>query len=156
MRPRGSATVLENRRRRAALLSRQGHGIRAIARRVHASPGSVHRWIHDWKQSGDVGLDAKPLPRRSGKLSSHQREGLKKLIQAKSMDPALAQERLTLQKLATLIDRELGVKYHPSHLWRILQDLGWKFEISQKRATRGDKREALAHRIRRGFPNLKW
>ncbi|MBI3030656.1 MAG: helix-turn-helix domain-containing protein, partial [Candidatus Rokubacteria bacterium] len=44
MRPPGSPTQLEARRRRAVALLHQGLGVREVARQIGCSPTSVSRW----------------------------------------------------------------------------------------------------------------
>jgi transposase len=44
MRPHGSPTDLEARRRRAVALLDKGLGVREVARQIDCSPASVSRW----------------------------------------------------------------------------------------------------------------
>jgi transposase len=34
----------------------------------------------------------------------------------------------TCQRVAKLIEREFGVRYHPGHVWKILVALGWRLQ----------------------------
>src|SRR2546427_3281900 len=106
MSPIGSAASREKRRRRAVKLSREGEGIREIARRVRASPGAVHRWLQDWKTHGDAALAAKPTPGRPSKLTTKQREKLLKLLLAGAMACGFPNEFWTLKRIATLVRKE--------------------------------------------------
>jgi len=45
MRPIGTQKQLEQRRKRAVELLKDGHGIREVARMVGVSPSSVVRWL---------------------------------------------------------------------------------------------------------------
>ena len=154
MRPIGSAANLEKRRRRAVKLSREGKGIREIARRVRASPGAVHRWLQDWKTHGDAALAAKPTPGRPSKLTTKQREKLLKLLLAGAMACGFPNEFWTLKRIATLVRKEFGVRYHPSHLWRVLQACGWSCQVPERRAIQRDE-EAIAHWMRYKWPAIK-
>ena len=154
MRPIGSAASLEKRRRRAVELSKQGKGIREIARKVRASPGAVHRWIHDWKKHGNAALVAKPVPGRPKKLTSKQHEKLEKLLLTGAMACGFPNELWTLRRIALLIRRQFGVRYHPSHLWRVLQSCGWSCQVPERRAIQRDE-DAIAHWMRHQWPAIK-
>ena len=154
MRPFGSAASLEKRRRRALELSKKGKGIREVARQVRASPGAVHRWIQDWKKDGDAALAAKPTPGRPSKLTATQREKLQKRLLAVAMACGFPNELWTLKRIATLIRKEFGVRYHPSHLWRVLRACGWSCQVPERRAIQRDE-EAIAHWMRHQWPAIK-
>lgn len=150
----GSASSLEKRRRRAVELSKAGKGIREIARKVRASPGAVHRWLQDWKKHGDSGLSAKPAPGRPKKLSGKQRKKLQKLLLAGAMACGFPNELWTLERIASVIRREFGVRYHPCHVWRVLQSCGWSCQVPEKRAIQRDE-EGIAHWKRHKYPAIK-
>ena len=80
MRPKGSAEVLEERRRIAARLLQAGKGVREVARLVGASPGSVSRWKKALEQGGMEALKAKPQPGRLPKLSEPQKQELAAIL----------------------------------------------------------------------------
>ncbi len=154
MRPIGSAASLEKRRRRAVALCKSGKGIREVARRVRASPGAVHRWIQDWKKHGDTALAAKPTPGRPWKMTATQRAKLQKRLLAGAMACGFPNELWTLKRIAMLIRREFGVRYHPSHLWRVLRACGWSCQVPERRAIQRDE-EAIAHWRRHKWPAIK-
>ena len=154
MRPIGSPASLEKRRRRAVELSKEGKGIREVARQVRASPGAVHRWIQDWKRSGDAALTAKPASGRPRKLTLKQREKLLRLLLAGALAWGFPNEMWTLKRIATVIRKEFGVRYHPSHLWRVLQACGWSCQVPERRAIQRDE-EAIAHWKRYKWPAIK-
>ena len=154
MRPIGSAAGLEKRRRRAVELSKGGTGIREIARQVRASPGAVHRWIQDWRKHGTEALAAKPTPGRPRKLTAKQSKKFQKLLLAGAMVSGFPNELWTLKRIATLIHKECGVRYHPSHLWRVLQSWGWSCQVPDRRAIQRDD-EAIAHWMRSTWPAIK-
>jgi transposase len=145
---------LEKRRRRAVELSKEGKGIREVARQIRASPGAVHRWIQDWKRNGDAALAAKPAPGRPRKMTLKQREKLLRLLLAGALAWGFPNEMWTLKRIATVIRKEFGVRYHPSHLWRVLQACGWSCQVPERRAIQRDE-EAIAHWKRYQWPAIK-
>lgn len=154
MRPIGSAAQLERRRRRAVTLAQAGHGIREIARRVDASPGAVHRWLQDWRTQGEAALAAKPAPGRPPKLTVAQRETLQHRLLAGALACGFPTEVWTLQRIAILIRREFGVRYHPSHLWRVLRACGWSCQVPERRAIQRDE-VAITHWKRQQWVAIK-
>jgi len=154
MRPHGSASSLEKRRRRAMELLKQGLGLSEIARRVQSSVSSVHRWARTWKKKGSRGLDSKPVPGRPTKLTAMQRRRLQTRLLQGAMACGFPNELWTLKRIAILIRREFGVQYHPSHLWRVLQACGWSCQVPERRAIQRDE-EAIAHWMRHKWPAIK-
>ena len=154
MRPHGSAVSLEKRRRRAIEFVKQGVGLSEIARRLRSSVSSVHRWAQDWKQYGDTALASKPVPGRPTKLTARQRERLLRLLLQGATAHGFPNELWTLKRIASLIRTEFGVRYHPSHLWRVLQGCGWSCQVPEKRAIQRDD-EAIAHWKRHRWPAIK-
>jgi len=63
-------------------------------------------------------------------------------------------ELWTLKRIASLIRKEFGVQYHPSHLWRVLQSCGWSCQVPERRAIQRDE-EAIAHWKRHKWPATK-
>ena len=154
MRPHGSAVSLEKRRRRAVELLKQGIGVREVARRLRAGAGSVSRWAKEWKKTGEAGLKSKPAPGRPRKLTSRQRDRLLKLLLQGAMDNGYPNELWTLKRISSVIRKEFGVNYHPSHVWRLLQSCGWSCQVPEKRAIQRDE-EAIAHWKRHKWPAIK-
>ena len=76
MRPKGSAKILEARRRRAAGLLAKGRGIREVARTIGAAPSSVKRWKDALEQGGKNALKSKPHTGRPPRLSPTQHQHL--------------------------------------------------------------------------------
>ena len=154
MRPHGSASSLEKRRRHAMELWKQGLTLSEVARRVQSSVSSVHRWARTWKEKGSRGLDSKPVPGRPPKLTAQQRRRLEKRLLQGAMACGFPNELWTLKRIAILIRREFGVQYHPSHLWRVLQSCGWSCQVPERRAIQRDE-EAIAHWKRHKWPAIK-
>jgi transposase len=114
----------------------------------------VHRWIQDWKKHGDTALAAKPTPGRPSKMTAAQRAKLQKRLLAGAMACGFPNELWTLKRIAMLIRKEFGVRYHPSHLWRVLRACGWSCQVPERRAIQRDE-EAIAHWMRHKWPVIK-
>jgi len=139
MRPHGSPKELEARRRRALALLRQGLGVRAVARRMGCSPGSVSRWRAAVAAGGAAALRAKPAPGRPRRLSGRQRARLLKLLLQDATAHGYGTSLWTLPRVADLIARTFGVHYHPAHVWKILRGEGWSCQKPERRARERDE-----------------
>jgi transposase len=154
MRPYGSATTLEKRRRRAAALLAQGLSLSEVVRRVQASVGSVSQWRRAWMSGGEAALAAKPVPGRPPKLADRQcQQLLRRLLKGAKMY-GFPNELWTLKRSATAIWLEFRVRYHPSHVWKVLRRWHWSCQVPERRAIQCDER-AIAHWQRYKWPAIK-
>src|ERR1035437_5663242 len=129
---------LEKRRIRAISLWEQGETQAAVARRVGVVPQTVARWVVQYRRHGQAGLKRASRAGRKPQVDEQDRERLQMLL---LKDPkALGYEtpRRTCLRVANLIEREFGVRYHAGHVWKILVALGWS---SQQSAELGNDRK---------------
>ena len=67
MRPPGSPSQLERRRRRALELLKRGVTQSAVAEQLGCAKSSVSRWHHTYERAGLKGLAPQPIPGRPPK-----------------------------------------------------------------------------------------
>jgi transposase len=139
MRPKGSAEALEMRRQIAGRLLKEGKGLREVARLVGASPSSVFRWKAAMDAGGRTALAAKPHPGRPARLSAPQKQTLLAILRQGPRAAGFSTELWTLRRVAQVIERELGVRYHPGHVWTILRALKWSPQKPERRARERDE-----------------
>ena len=60
----------------------------------------------------------------------------------------------TRQRVAQVIHREFGVRYHPAHVSRLLRAIGWSRQKPIQRASQRDEAAIRAWQEER-FPELK-
>ena len=154
MRPHGSAEELERRRRHGVALLQKGHGVREVARMVGVSPGAVVAWRDRYEKKGEAGLAAKPHPGRTPKLSSAQRQKLVGLLKKGPQAHGYPTDLWTLPRVAEVIRRRFGVQYDPSHVWRILNAMGWSAQKPERRARERDE-EAIQRWRQKDWPRIK-
>jgi transposase len=154
MRPQGSPKVLEERRRRAVELLKQNLSLHEIARRIGCNPSSVLRWRNALNSSGVDALKAKPAPGRPPKLTEKQKAKLVKLLAQGAMAHGYRTELWTTQRIATVIERRLGVRYHRNHVGKLLHQLGWSHQKPERRAVERDE-TAIAEWKRTVWPAVK-
>lgn len=154
MRPHGSPKALEVRRRRAISLLEKGLGVREVARQLGCSPASVSRWKSEVKVRGPDALQPKPAPGRPRLLNSRQRERLVKLLLNGAKAHGFSTDLWTLPRVADLIDRTFGVRYHPAHVWKVLRGEGWSCQKPERRAKERDE-AAIEKWQKKRWPHIK-
>jgi transposase len=154
MRPNGSATELERRRRRAIDLLEKGFSTTEVADRVGADPSSVRRWRQAHQRKGDHGLDAKPHPGRPPLLTKRQKTMLMKRLLKGAKANGFSSDLWTCPRIAELIEREYGIHYHVDHIPRLLASLGWSCQKPQKRAIERNE-EAIDRWVQQDWARIK-
>ena len=150
MRPKGSAEALETRRLIAGRLLLEGKGVREVSRLTSAASSSVTRWKKELGQGGLEALKAKPHPGRPPRLTPQQKQELEEILLKGAGAAGFPTDLWSLARVAEVIEREFGVKYHPGHVWRILRGMGWSCQKPERRARERDE-EAI-----RQWREKKW
>jgi transposase len=154
MRPKGNSAALEQRRRAAVALLKQGLKPATVAQTLRVSPASVSRWGTAVREGGLRALKAKPVPGRPLKLGVDQRPRIGALLLRGPKHFGYATELWTLARIAEVVERHLGASYHPSQIWRILRVLGWSCQKPESRARERDEK-AIARWRRVDWPRIK-
>ena len=154
MRPPGTPYQLQKRREMAIRLLKTGKIPAAVARAVSASRSSILRWQRIYQRRGKGGLLANPIPGRPARLSTKQKMKLPSLLLKGPIAAGHKTELWTLNRIAQLIRRRFGVTYHPCHVWKILNALGWSCQKPERRARQRDD-AAIAHWKRYVWPSIK-
>jgi len=139
MRPKGSAEVLEARRHRALRLLDRGRSLNEVARLLECAPSSVMRWRDARDVGGAEALRVRFSPGRPPKLERRQRQRLVRLLLQGAMAQGFSTELWTTARVAQLIRREFGVRYHRAHVGRLLHGLGWSVQKPERRALERDE-----------------
>lgn len=154
MRPHGSPADLEARRRRAVALLDKGLGVREVARQIGCSPMSVSRWQAEVRARGPDALRPKPAPGRPPRVTARQRAKLLKLLLKGAAAHGFSTDLWTLPRVAEVIARTFGVRYHPAHVWKILRGEGWSCQKPERRARERDEAAIQRWRAER-WPHIK-
>lgn len=154
MRPHGSQEQLEQRRRRAVELLKQGLNLPAVAVKIGCSISSVHRWRKEHRKKGADGLKAKSVPGRPAKLTDHQKQKLVQVLLKGAMNNGYSTELWTTRRICEVIGKRFEVTYHPNHIWWLLQEMGWSCQKPVKRAKERNEKE-VAHWKRYVWPHIK-
>src|SRR5436190_4882237 len=145
---------LEQRRLEAARLFKRGLSQAEVSRRLHVHRQSVSRWYQGWEEQGANALKKAGRAGRKPRLQPAQLEqlgcGLKEGPEALGYGTGL----WTTWRVADLIQRQTGHKFHPGHVWRILRSLGWSCQRPVGRATQRDE-GAIRKWKRMRWPEIK-
>ena len=88
---------------------------------------------------GIEALYRRPPPGPTPKLTAVQRAQLPALLARGAEAYGFTGNVWTHRRIAAVIRRELGVRYHPASLTRLLRQLGWSPQQPQTRATQRDE-----------------
>jgi transposase len=154
MRPPGTAKELERRRRRAMALLDQGVNYSETARRIGCSLSSVHRWDEARKHEGDAGLLTKPIPGRPRLLTPEQESAVPALLEEGAMAHGWSTDLWTTPRIADVIERHFGVRYHCDHIGRLLHRLGWSCQKPRRVAKERDEAK-IARWVQDDWPRIK-
>ena len=154
MRSHGSPAQLEARRLHALSLLEQGLAPVEVARRVGVDRRSVRRWKAAARLGGRQAVRARPVPGRPPKLAAAAHRRLEALLVRGAQAAGFATDLWTCPRVATLIRREFGVRYHVDHLGRLLRRLGWSPQKPERRARERDE-GAIRRWLRAELPRIK-
>ena len=131
-----------------------GLGMEEVSHRVGTSIASVWRWRQSVAEGGLAALAAKPVPGRPRKLQQDECQKLLELLLKGAMAYGYPNELWTLKRIARVIHREFGVRYHPNHVWRVLRDLHWSCQVPERRPVQRDE-QAIEPWKRYRWPHIK-
>ena len=115
---------------------------------------SVSRWAAELERGGWRALRKAARAGRKPRLSEAEREWIKRGLQRGPKVLGYETSLWTLWRVADLIERECGVRYHPGHVWRILRQLGWSCQRPTGRARERDE-AAIRHWRKYRWPAIK-
>ncbi len=150
-RPYGSPQQLEQRRLKAWKLLREGLAPVEVARRLGINRRSVRRWraMGEHKK-----LAARPAAGRPAKLTEAQREQLVGHLLEGPRASGYPTELWTCPRIAEVIRRRFKVRYHASHVGRVLRSLGFSPQKPERQARERDE-EAIRGWVREVWPRVK-
>lgn len=144
----------EERRKRAWALYQAGWKQKDIAEALGVTKGAVSQWIKSVQEGGETGLKARKSPGAPRRLSTAERQRIPGLLERGAESFGFRGDLWTCPRVAEVINRELGVKYHPAHVSRILKELGWTPQKPIRRAKQRKEVEIRRWKEER-WPELK-
>ncbi len=84
-------------------------------------------------------MKARPAPGRPPKLTARQRVRVPRLLLRGALAWGFGTDLWTTTRIATVIEREFGVRFHRAHVGRLLSELGWSCQKPERRAVERDE-----------------
>lgn len=154
MRTAGSPKSLEKRRLDAISLFKNGMSQVGIAKKLRVNDRTVRLWVATFRKQGKEGLIAKPVPGRPTKLKASQSKELVRVLDKGALASGYATELWTCPRVARVIEKRFGVRYHVDHVWRLLRSLGFTPQKPERVARERDE-VAIRRWVRQDWPRLK-
>jgi transposase len=145
----------EWRRLRVLHLKQQGRSQRDIAEALGVCEETVSRWLARARDGGPEALLARPAPGHPPKLSSAQKRLIPELLWHGPEAYGFRGEVWTCVRVAQVIEKEFGVRYHKDHVSRLLKELRWTPQVPITRATQRNE-EAIERWRDEVWPELQW
>jgi len=133
----------ETRRLQAYALKQKGWQQTAIAEALDVTPGAVSQWMHRVDETDVAALLARPHTGRPPELTRQQKNQIPDLLAHGAEAYGFRGAIWTNARVARVIEWEWAVRYHPSHVARLLKELKWTPQLPIVRATQRDE-EAIA------------
>lgn len=106
------------------------------------------------RNGGLKALRAKPQLGKRPQLDATQHQELVEILLAGPRAAGFANELWTCPRVAQVIQRRFGVRYHSSHVWKLLRKLGWSCQKPEQRAREQDE-EAVRRWRKCDWPRIK-
>lgn len=154
MRPSGTPQELEQRRVRALRLLGEGFTPVEVAGQIGVDRRSVRRWKAAARKGGAKAVAAKPASGRPRRLLVCDLSRLRRLLLKGAQAAGLPTDLWTCPRVAWLIQRQFGVRFHPAHVSRMLHGLGFSPQKPTRRAIERDA-ERIRAWIEQDWPRVK-
>jgi len=145
----------EGRRFRAWQLKQQGWKGQEIADALGVTAGAVSQWLKQAREGGGMAaLRHRAAPGRPPRLSAAQRAQLADLLAKGPASYGFSGDVWTAPRVAVVTKTVFGVRYHDTHVRRILRAIGWSVQKPIRRASQRDEKAIAAWRTER-WPVIK-
>lgn len=119
----------EYRRFRAWELRQEGWTQQGIAGALGVTQGAVSQWLKQAREGGGPeALRRRKAPGAQPRLTPKQLACIPELLELGAEAHGFRGDVWTRERVGKVIEREFGVSYHPTHVGRILRDLGWSWQ----------------------------
>lgn len=125
---------MKKRRLRAGDMFASGKKQAYVVNKLGVSRTTASRWYHAWKKDGRKGLIGAERAGRKPKLNRVKLNEIDSALRRGPQDFGYATNLWTLERLSAVIDKLTGVRYHPGHVWKLMDKLGWSLQRPAKRA----------------------
>ena len=153
-RPRRDFAGLKRRRLRAVAMFATGKTQSEVAQALGVSRQSASRWEEQFRAGGAAGLNGAGRAGRKPKLAAIQLAAVAAALRQGPQVHGFPTNLWTLPRVAHVVERITGTKYHPGHVWRLMPQLGWSLQRPARQAKERNE-SAVRQWIDRRWPALK-
>lgn len=129
----------EARRFQAWHLKQKGWSQRQMAEALGVSEGAVSPWMRRAREGGPEVLRQRPRPGAPRRLTDDQLARLPARLHQGAEAYGFRGHVWTCGRIAAIIRREFGIAYHPVHVGRLCQAIGWSPQKPARRARQRDE-----------------
>lgn len=129
----------EWRRLRAVQLQQQGWYQRDIAGALGVAEATLSRWLARARAAGPEALLHRAPPGRPPQVTAEQARLIPDFLWHGPEAYGFRGEVWTCARVAKVIEEEFGVRFHKSHVARLLKELGWTPQTPIRRALQRDE-----------------
>ena len=122
--PGSSGTLREQKRRIGYELLRNGVSRAEVAKRLSVRWATADGWMKRLEAKGKGSWHDRQRSGRPQKLAGSQKRKLKRILKRGALQYGYPTELWTLKRVAEIIEKEFGVEYNVTHVWRVLRSLG--------------------------------
>jgi len=145
---------LEERRLEAARMFAHGATQAEVARALGVSAQAASVWYRRWRQGGTPALRGAGRAGRRPRLSPAELDAVGQALRKGPAAFGFDTDLWTLARVAAVIWRLTGVRFHPGHVWHLLRRLDWSVQRPARRAT--ERAQAAIARWRaEDWPRIK-
>jgi transposase len=129
----------EERRKQAWKLKEEGWQQKDIAKALGVSEGAVSQWVKRGREGGVGALKAHPPKGMTPRLTPEQKAQIPGLLAKGAEAYGFRGDVWTASRVAKVIERTFGVRYHRDHVGRLLREADWRRQQPIERATQRDE-----------------
>lgn len=146
---------MERRRLLAVKRVAEGKSAAEVARFLGVNERTVRGWYNRYLAGGAAALAPKPRPARTSRLTAEQESAVLGWLGQNPADPAFGfpTELWTGARVADLIRRRFGVRYHPGALLRWLRARGVTPQMVRRRP-RGHDADQMRRWVAEEWPRI--
>jgi transposase len=142
------------RRQRAWEIHQAGWWSTDIAAARGVSQGAVSQWLSRARAGGENALQRKPHPGPAPRLTAAQRAEIPGLLARGAEAWGFRGDVWTAHRIADVLWRIFGVRYHRDHVSRLLRQIGWSRQQPVERATQRNE-QAIKEWHEQRWPAIK-
>jgi transposase len=135
-------------------LKEEGWQQKDIAVDLGVSEGAVSHWVTRGREGGEEALKAHPPKGVAPRLSVEQKAQIPSLLTRGAEAYGFRGDVWTASRVAVVIERTFGVRYHRDHVGKLMREAGWSRQKPVERASQRND-EAIKKWSEERWPDIK-